>query len=396
MPTRSQLRLPVLAARTALNVAHERVRPVRVQTLDEVPPSPDAFTVQWLTAALCRDVPGARVVDFEVSGGSDGTSSRRALKIHYDAAGQEAGLPVHLFTKSAASLQSRLMLVLGQVTESETIFYRDVRPQLDRLRSPRAFHAASDERRARSIVLMEDLAAEGWAFPDPMQETISRRDAEDMIDQMAYYHAAFWQDPQLSTGPISRLPTTHVFQQRLNDVGLERRARVGIERGREQMPARLYARKDELLPAVMRSLELNSRGALTVLHQDVHQGNWLRDPDGRMGLYDWQAVAKGEWALDVSYAMSVNLTIEDRRAWERELIERYLERLGEEGVASPPSFDDAWLRYRQQPFHVVVFAAFTIGAGRMQPDMQPMDYMLRCWERICAFVDDHESLDALT
>ena len=34
----------------------------------------------------------------------------------------------------------------------------------------------------------------------------------------------------------------------------------------------------------MRALHLNSSGTPTLLHQDVHQGNWLRDPDGRMGL----------------------------------------------------------------------------------------------------------------
>jgi hypothetical protein len=228
-----------------------------------------------------------------------------------------------------------------------------------------------------------------------MQELITRKDAEDMVDQMAYYHAAFWDDPRL-TREFAQLPTSELFQQRLNDVGLEKRARVGIERGRAVMPPALNRRKDELLPAVMRSLHLNSTGTLTLLHQDVHQGNWLRDRDGRMGLYDWQATAKGEWALDFSYAMSVNLTIGDRRAWERELLERYLGRLGEEGVSKPPSFDEAWLRYRQQPFHVVIFALFTIGAGRLQPDMQPKDYMMRCWERIATFVDDHDCLDSLT
>jgi len=142
-------------------------------------------------------------------------------------------------------------------------------------------------------------------------------------------------------------------------------------------------------------LRLNSSGTPTLLHQDVHQGNWLRDADGRLGLYDWQAVARGEWALDFAYAMSVNLQIEDRRAWERELLERYLWRLGEEGVQNPPPFEQAWLRYRQQPFHVVIFSLLTIGAGRFQPAMQPKDYMARCWERIAIFLDDHDSLDSV-
>jgi hypothetical protein len=387
----ASVRLPLQAAKVGLAVARERLSPVHVTALDDVPPSGDALTTQWLTAALCDAHAGAAVNDFAVVGGSDGTSSRRAVQVTYNDAGQQADLPTRLFIKSAASLQSRLMLVISNVTESETIFYRDLRPQLDRLRSPRALYAACDPRTCRSIVVMEDLAAQGWSFPDPMRDTVGRSDAEDMVDQMAYYHARFWD----RSDQLTALPTAELFQERLNDVGLLRRAKVGIERGRSAMTPALWRRKGELLPATMRSLRLNTSGTPTLLHQDVHQGNWLRDPKGRMGLYDWQPVAKGEWALDVSYALSVNLTVENRRAWERELVERYLWRLGEEGATSVPTFDEAWLSYRQQPFHVVIFAAFTIGAGRLQPDMQPKDYMLRCWERICAFVDDHDSLDCV-
>jgi hypothetical protein len=65
-------------------------------------------------------------------------------------------------------------------------------------------------------------------------------------------------------------------------------------------------------------------------------------------------------------------------------------------VTNPPAFDQAWLRYRQQPFHILIWALATIGAGLLRADMQPKEYMLRCLARIATFVDDHESLDALT
>src|SRR5260221_169676 len=129
MPTTAQL--PMLAARVAVNVARERFAPTPLTSLDDLPPSASALTTAWLTAALCRDLDGAAVVDFEVVGGSDGTSSRRALRVTYNQAGDDVGLPTRLFMKSASSFQSRLMLVLGGVTESETIFYRDIRPELD-------------------------------------------------------------------------------------------------------------------------------------------------------------------------------------------------------------------------------------------------------------------------
>lgn len=391
----SKTAMALLGTRVVGNHLREKVRPVRVTSAAETPPSVGAITPEWLTAVLCKDVSGATVESFDVVGGSDGTSSRRALHVHYNATGVAAGLPERLFMKSASSLGSRLFLVLGGVTDTEAIFYNRVRPELDRLRSPRAFHAASDNRTFRSIVLMEDLAAAGWSFPDPMREQLTRRDLEDQIDQLAYVHATFWDSPRLRTD-LATLPTTEQFQRRLNDLGIERRARVGIERVREITPAAVYRRKDELVPAVMRSLELNSRGTSTLLHQDVHQGNWLRDPEGRMGLYDWQCVARGEWALDLSYALSVNLTTEDRRAWEQDLLERYLWRLGEEGVPKPPTKDEALLRYRQQQFHIVMFTLLTIGAGKLQPAaMQPADYMQRAWKRVAAFLEDHDCLDSL-
>ena len=76
MTTKTQL--PLLAVKLAANVARERLVPGRVTSLRDVPISADVLTTEWLTAALCREAPGAAVVDFEVVGGSDGTSSRRA------------------------------------------------------------------------------------------------------------------------------------------------------------------------------------------------------------------------------------------------------------------------------------------------------------------------------
>jgi hypothetical protein len=42
------------------------------------------------------------------------------------------------------------------------------------------------------------------------------------------------------------------------------------------------------------------------------------------------------------------------------------------GVA--PSFDEAWLRYRQQVFHRLDFWLHTIGSGRMRPQMQKQSF----------------------
>jgi hypothetical protein len=144
----------------------------------------------------------------------------------------------------------------------------------------------------------------------------------------------------------------------------------------------------------MTSLALHRSAATTLLHSDVHSRNWYLTPDGGMGLYDWQLLSRGSWAMDVAYALSSALTVDDRRAWERELIALYTDRLHAAGGPSIP-FDEAWLTYRQQPFHGLVFWLYTIGAGRMQPAMQPDEVSLANLERMTNMIVDLDSFSAL-
>jgi hypothetical protein len=85
-------------ARTSAAIVYEKIVRPRPTTLDRVPPSPAALTAEWLTAALCSRVPGARVEHFKLGPKNDGTSARRTLEVTYNAAGGQAGLPVYLFT----------------------------------------------------------------------------------------------------------------------------------------------------------------------------------------------------------------------------------------------------------------------------------------------------------
>ncbi|KAA9165966.1 phosphotransferase [Amycolatopsis acidicola] len=395
MVVRDKVRAVGLAARVGRHVAREKVGPkVRPTTPEAVPPSAESITTEWLTAVLCRNVPGARVVKVGLGRGDNGTSARRAVAVTYNEKGATAGLPTRLFTKSTATFASRLLLGLTEIVEGETLFYNRMRPELT-IRSPRSFHACFDPRTYRSLVLVEDLAHEGWKFPDPLHNRVTRADAEDMVSEMATYHAAFWDSSRFDTD-LRRLRPAREWQENLNrKVGFEKRTLVGLERAREVVPRELYADRNALYPAFMRSLELHRTAPATLLHQDVHLGNWLRDADGRMGLYDWQCVARGHWALDYSYALAGGLATEDRRNWEKDLLNLYLERLGEHGVGEPPSFEEAWLGYRQQPMHALVFGLFTLGGSRFEPELQPRDYTLAAIKRIAQHVVDLESINAI-
>lgn len=360
-----------------------------------MPASPDHLTVEYLTAALCARVPGAQVTGFTIGGGSAGSTSRAALTVTYDDAGTEAGLPAQVFTKATPKLTSRLITVPSGALFTEERFYNSIQPELGDLETPTGYHAAVDLASGRSMFLLENIAVtRGATFGDTRELYVDRAKAEDQMRLLATLHGRFWDSPRL-TGDLGWMKTSLQFQIDCNEaISFEGRSLVGLQRAADVVPAQLHDRGPDIWAAAMRSLESNVSLPMTVLHSDVHLNNWYVTGEGRMGLCDWQLMTRGNWALDVAYALTSALTVEDRRAWERDLIEVYLDQVAAAGAAAP-SFDEAWLRYRQQIFHGLIFWLYTIGHGRLQPAMQPDDVSRINLERMTNALVDLDSLKSV-
>jgi thiamine kinase-like enzyme len=389
-----RLEIAALAGRIGYHVAKERITKPKPTNLRSVPPSPDHLTDEWLTLALCDGVPGARVVRHELSERDDGTSSRRRVTITYNEAGTAAGLPTKLFTKSGPTFKTRLVSAAAGLSRIEANFYAQVRPQLD-IEAPPTRYSAYDPVSNRQLLMVDDLAATAGAeFGTILTRRLTREMAEDVVDTLATLHVKFWGAP-LQRMYGSWLWNALDFQTTLNvTIGAEARTLSGFERGKDVIPARLYARRTELPAAHLRSLEINVSGPQTMLHSDVHPGNWYVTREGRMGLCDWQCVVQGGWARDVAYALSSGLTPEDRRAWEHDLVTRHGKRLADAGI-TPPSPEEAFLAYRQQMPHAMFMWLGTLGRHWAQPDYQPHDIVMETVRRTTIAADDLETLDAI-
>lgn len=372
----------------------ERIRPMEAVTEPrQVPGRVDQLSEEWISRALGRDVPGARVRSFSLGEGSDGTSSRRALTVAWNDRGRDAGLPTHIYTKSTPSLVNRLLIGVTGAAGAEALFYGSIRPHL-KIGAPEGYFGAWDPRTCRSMVLTEDIAvSRGATFADASTMYVDRAAAESMVAEMAAYHGALWEDPRLD-GEWSTILDAERWQQNFNaKTRFDAGAILGMRLAAEEVPEQLHARKSEIRRALMTSLSYNVSGPKTLLHQDVHPANWFRLPDGSLHLYDWQGIAKGCWALDFSYAISAALTVENRRAWERELLALYLDLLADAG-GRPPSFDEAWLAYRQQMFHGFIFWTYTFLVGKVAP-LQPDAHVRELIRRTGQALVDLESLDSL-
>lgn len=394
MPHGSVTKLDTLraSARLTAHWAKEKVRPHQPTTVTEFPRSTEFLTTEWLTQALCCDTPGAQVLDFALGEPNDGTTSRRGVTVTYNDAGTRARLPVDLYTKSTPGLLSRLVTIPTGVVAMETVFYNMIRPELD-IEAPRGYFAGVDSRSGRSMFLLEDVAkTRGCTFGDPTTLYVDRKMAEDIVRLLATVHGAFWQSPRFESD-LRVIKDAETWQLELNQlIRMRSRSAVGVNRSAHVSPPEFRRRRDELWPAFLRSLSLHNSGPVTLLHSDVHSRNWYVTAEGRMGLYDWQCITKGNWALDVSYALSSALTVEDRRLWERELLDLYAEQLALSG-GPRLSRDEVWLCYRQQLFHGLFFWLFTLGAGVLEPAMQPAEVSLANLERMTHAAVDLEVLD---
>ena len=391
---RAHLARAALTSRIAYHVAKERITKPRPITLREVPPTPEHLTDEWLTLALCREVPGAKVSHHELGPRSDGTSSRRTMRVEFDDVGREAGLNGWLFTKSGPGFMMRLVSAAVGLGAVESAFYAQIRPEL-MIEAPTTQYSAYDPVTNRQLLILDDVThTRGAYFGNILTRQLEREQAEQVIDTLAALHAQFWNMP-LRKRFGHWLLDSYEWMARLNiTINAPRRILVGFERARELIPTRLYLRSKEVPAALMRSLQINIAGPQTLLHGDVHPGNWYVTGDNRMGLYDWQCAVRGGGARDIAYALSTHLTVENRRAWERDLVARYYDRLAEAGC-QVPNAAESFLAYRQQMLHAMFMWLVTIGRYSLQPEMQPRDVTLESVRRTCQAAEDLDSLGAI-
>ncbi|MGH3421200.1 MAG: phosphotransferase, partial [Streptosporangiaceae bacterium] len=343
-------------------------------------------------AVLCPPVQGARVVSARTLAGTAGTTTRRTLHLVYNQAGAVAALPQRLFVKSTSSIAQRVMLGLGGLIQGEPRFYGTVRPRLE-IEAPASYFGAVDQRSWRSVLLLEDVVySRGASFWDP-ETRITRAQIEDLLRMTAGWHGRLWDSPLLSSWTWLRSPGD---QLRVIDglLGLADRTPAGTERARAVLPPSLASRRHDLHEAMRRSLTAASQGPMTYLHGDLHVANTYLAADGSVGVCDWQCGLRGSWVHDFAYIVATALETEDRRAWEWELLQFYLEHLAAAGggTLSPEA---AWLAYRGALFYPYFAWIYTLGRSRIQPAFQPDGVSLTLIGRIAAAIDDLGGLAAV-
>jgi hypothetical protein len=219
---------------------------------------------------------------------------------------------------------------------------------------------------------------------------MTRERIESQIRLMAKFHGRFHESPELKT-VLTEIGTWPEFFGKTLEYGMKEGSNKGFLEAESVIPARLYKRFDEIWPATLASVEKHHQLSHTLMHGDVHLKNWYIAGNGEMGLGDWQCCVRGHWSRDLAYAIVTALTVEDRRAWEKDLVLLYLKELAAAG-GPVVTFDEAWIHYRQQLMSVLTWWTITLCPAPGMPDMQPRDITLEFIRRITIAMDDLDSL----
>jgi Ser/Thr protein kinase RdoA (MazF antagonist) len=163
---------------------------------------------------------------------------------------------------------------------------------------------------------------------------------------MARLHSAFWGDH------FGAYPSLAWVEPFVAWTGMAIGIDMGVERAGDLIPVEVRGLTGEEIESGhwARYVDTLGDGSQTLLHGDAHIGNTYVLPDDEVGFLDWQVLRRGNSSLDLGYFLQGAVTIDDRRACERDLVEEYCAALVV-GDEDRPTFDDVWRRYRASAAH---------------------------------------------
>ena len=345
-----------------------------------LPLLPEELTTEWIESALSVRYPEVKLLDSEVCNVVAGTASKIKVSLKYDN-GNPYRLPETMYIKGGFHGAEQLELA-GAGYHQEVGFYQNFEKQLDGLEIPTSYFSGASEANGQAIVFLEDLTQRNATFgnaTEPMSVDLMAK----TMEWCARLHASFWNRPPANAD----IPWPGVVGS-LIDVMLAEDY-WGAMTSRPLAQALPDVARD---PKVVRRALLNmwetfNSQSKTFIHGDAHLGN-MYFVDNAPGFLDWQSPMLGPWSDDVTYALIGGLTVADRRANERQLLKHYLDALKGFGVEAVPSFDEAWLAYRQQVMHGYMWVC-------TPPSMQPDDIVGANVERFSAALEDLETLNSL-
>lgn len=220
-------------------------------------------------------------------------------------------------------------------------FYSNVITAMVNPPTARCYDAAYDPQSGGSHFLLENLSATHSCAGKALPPTL--HDCERMVECLARFHAAWWNDARLGTrigGPF------------LDERRSRHAATVTMQSGKfvarlgDRISGPRRAVLQDLCNAYPRLLDRQRTGPLTITHGDAHAQNFLI-AKGRTDcrIIDWETWEIAPATDDLAFMMAIHWFAERRQRMERDLLIHYHRALLAAGVSNY-SWDAFWGDYR--------------------------------------------------
>jgi len=192
--------------------------------------------------------------------------------------------------------------------------------------------------------------------------------AAQSLRALGNLHGAWWASPALDgLDWMPRLddPVNLAAGQQYRDAWPVCAARIGDElpAGAIALAERTQAVFEDLLRAEV------AEAPMTVCHGDFRADNLMFDDRAgderdRVAVLDFQIAYRGPAVTDVAYFLCQSLTVEERRAHERDLVRAWYDSVTDEhgGELAGYAFDVAWRQYRRATLGTTVYPVTAVGA----------------------------------
>lgn len=359
-------------------------------------------TVDWLNDVLVekRILTTERVAAFTVEPVplQGLTCSVHVLTLSYDRPSARA--PQKLILKiSTDNPAARQALAANRGYQREVSFYSNIGSDAG-IPVP-ACYAARYNAEDDSCVLLLDY------IDNTCQKDVFSGVPEDVdlaVEHLAALHAGWWgRERELESRGI-------VYAQApfLLDIYLEKlTAALGCLSGRYRTDAgpTLMSLLDLWLPNARLFADHFRKGPLTLCHGDFHRNQILFPVAGRnpFCVIDWQLVTIDSGATDLAHILVTGLFPDQRRARERELVEKYYALLLQHGVIDC-SIDRIREQYALGVVKLALFYLTTFAMGDVQPivDWWAADEKhkgVSFWDMLCGWpsraLEEHGALELL-
>jgi hypothetical protein len=350
-----------------------------------IPRTLEEMTPEWLTGALreggvIRDAAVTAVTCTGIGAGAGFLAQLGRLALTYDRA--EPGAPATLVAKiPTLDPGGREVSNLFDFYHREIRFYEDCSAHVD-LSCARRYYTASDRDAQEYVLLMEDLAAHSQVGDEVAGCTVEQ--CERAVDEIARFHASWWQSPRLEQ--LDWMPLVNAPVHQSAEPAYQQAWGPFTEMFGSLMTPHIREVGERMQTRVVALLDLVEPAPRTIIHGDFRADNvFFGGPKG-FSVIDWQISSKGRGVFDVAYFLASSCDPALRKQHEMRLLRRWHDVVSR-ADATDYTFERALLDYRICVLYMHVYTV--VGLGSLDAANERGMALFHAWlERRSAAIED--------